>query len=461
LGTFAHQPKPFASRDDIISGELNSLYFGPTVRYYSNGFETPLATNDRDWKTVQDSSDIAAWSKYIDFYDSGRLDFRSGLFDDDSRWFVDWDQTNAYGWAAKTTYTTARSRLEAVLVVNDDGSKAVHKNDALRDQAWSTQDASYASNGLLDYREVIYDDGSRIVDDLDPLNFTALKARKLIDDTDGSVATSVLRYDDGRVSTIHWGAASQVDGTSASETVNGTADPDLIRSGSGHDSLIGGLGADHMQGAGGNDAYYVDDAGDTVVEAVGSGVDAVNASVSYALPDHVENLYLLPGAFRGAGNAGNNYIAGHNGANRLDGLGGNDTLLGRAGNDTLVGGDGRDQLEGGAGVDTLFGNGGSDTFLWRDITHTGPTSSSADLVMDFSFQAGDRLHLALMDAVSGGSDQAFSFIGTAAFTSAGQIRYLQTSSETRLLLNTDSDSRAEGIIRIDGLAIPDTAWFIM
>ena len=144
-----------------------------------------------------------------------------------------------------------------------------------------------------------------------------------------------------------------------------------------------------MTGGGGDDTYYVDHAGDTVIELADGGTDHVYATVSYQLPDHVEFLTLLgSGAFSATGNALNNTLIGNGGANTIDGAAGNDTIRGGegadairggdgndslfgedgndvihggAGNDTLNGGAGTDQLFGGAGNDGLFGGGGNDS----------------------------------------------------------------------------------------------------
>ena len=48
--------------------------------------------------------------------------------------------------------------------------------------------------------------------------------------------------------------------------------------------LDGGTGADGMLGGAGNDAYFVDNAGDAVIENVGEGSDTVYATVHFRLP---------------------------------------------------------------------------------------------------------------------------------------------------------------------------------
>ena len=71
----------------------------------------------------------------------------------------------------------------------------------------------------------------------------------------------------------------------------------------GNNLLDGGAGADAMIGGAGNDTYFVDNAGDVVIENAGQGNDAVFASVNYALTANVETLVLQGGAdLQGFGN---------------------------------------------------------------------------------------------------------------------------------------------------------------
>ncbi|OZA23872.1 MAG: hypothetical protein B7X93_11800, partial [Hydrogenophilales bacterium 17-61-9] len=108
-------------------------------------------------------------------------------------------------------------------------------------------------------------------------------------------------------------------------------------------NLDGGAGADILEGGLGNDAYYVDNSGDLVIERFNEGNDTVYASISYALSGHVENLTLTGSdAIDGYGNDLNNYLVGNDAANLLAGGAGNDVLTGGLGADTLAGGRGDD-----------------------------------------------------------------------------------------------------------------------
>lgn len=196
--------------------------------------------------------------------------------------------------------------------------------------------------------------------------------------------------------------ANTVDGTTANDTLmglggddtlNGDAGNDLLTGDAGNDVLNGGAGSDTLDGgpgddtmAGGADAdlYYVDSAGDTVIEdASGASGDRVISAITYTLGDHVENLSLQGDTFSvtdvkdidGTGNASNNTLAGNFGANRIAGLGGNDTIVAQAGDDTLDGGDGDDSLTGGTGDDVLIGGDGT------DIVRIGVASTGATVAL--------------------------------------------------------------------------------
>jgi len=95
--------------------------------------------------------------------------------------------------------------------------------------------------------------------------------------------------------------------------------------------------SDTVTGTSADDSYIVDHGGDRIVESENGGVDSVTSSVSYHLPDYVENL-TLTGMFalQGFGNTVDNVITGNEFDNLLNGYGGYDTLIGGAGDDWYV-----------------------------------------------------------------------------------------------------------------------------
>lgn len=110
--------------------------------------------------------------------------------------------------------------------------------------------------------------------------------------------------------------------------------------------LNGAAGADTLAGGLGDDGYTVDNVGDVVTELPNEGLDRVNSSVSYVLPDNVENLTLTGNAaINATGNGLNNSITGNAAANVIDGGAGHDVLNGGNGDNTLTGGSGVDYFQ--------------------------------------------------------------------------------------------------------------------
>ena len=146
-------------------------------------------------------------------------------------------------------------------------------------------------------------------------------------------------------------------GGDGNDTLMGGAGSDTLEGHDGGDRLDGGTGADELIGGNGNDTYRVDQAGDRILETAEGGIDTLEASLSYTLPDHVENLTLTGTAQEGIGNALHNIILGNTilgnrHSNPLKGMDGDDRLRGFGGHDWLDGGRGSDTLEGGRGNDT-------------------------------------------------------------------------------------------------------------
>ena len=163
--------------------------------------------------------------------------------------------------------------------------------------------------------------------------------------------------------------ADVMDGRAGHDRMFGGAGNDTMTGGAGNDLLDGGTGADTMTGGDGDDTYYVDDAGDRIVEYANGtrgGYDKVFAAVDYTLTANVEDLTLIGNARSGTGTEQDNVLTANDLGNTLRGLGGHDTLLGGRGDDLLDGGTGNDKLYGGAGNDTLLGGDGTDLLQGGD-----------------------------------------------------------------------------------------------
>ncbi|MDZ4328792.1 MAG: cadherin-like domain-containing protein, partial [Pseudomonas sp.] len=186
-------------------------------------------------------------------------------------------------------------------------------------------------------------------------------------------------------------------------------------------------GTDQLVGGAGNDSYFVDDAGDVVVENVAEGTDTVKANVSHTLSANVENLTLAgTAAISGTGNALNNTLIGNDAANVLDGGAGADILSGGKGNDTYS-----------------FGRGyGADTVQENDATQ-----GNTDVLQFLNDIRADQLWLSQM-----GNDLEVGIIGTSDKVTvqnwySGSQNHVEQikNSDGKVLLDTQVDNLVQAM----------------
>lgn len=136
--------------------------------------------------------------------------------------------------------------------------------------------------------------------------------------------------------------ANTIVGDYGNNVLRGFGGNDSLQGHSGDDTLIGDEGQDTMAGGIGDDIYFVDAAGDSVIEYSGEGQDRVATSVSYALAAGAEIEVLETTSLSGTstinltGSSSANTIVGNNGANWIDGKLGADLLVGAGGADVFA-----------------------------------------------------------------------------------------------------------------------------
>lgn len=273
------------------------------------------------------------------------------------------------------------------------------------------------------------------------------------DTLNGDDGEDQLFGDDGN-DTINGGNHGDLlDGGDNDDILNGDAGNDELRGGSGNDTLDGGSGADILIGGDGNDVYILG-AEATGVDSVwdSSGIDTITSTITRKLVDFsgIENLTLLgTSGVSGTGDSADNVITGNSGSNTLNGGLGNDTLIGNGGNDVMIGGDGDDILAGGVGRDTLTGGLGNDAYDFNDVLDFGNTTTTRDILTEFSKVAGNQdlidLHDVDADSVTEGN-QDFIFIATkgAAFNGVhGALIWSQVdaagTADDRTIIRADLD----------------------
>ncbi|MFE0757365.1 calcium-binding protein [Inquilinus sp. NPDC058860] len=147
------------------------------------------------------------------------------------------------------------------------------------------------------------------------------------------------------------------------------------------------------------------------------------------------------------GSSGHDIFVGTDEGNLLQGWAGDDLLSGRGGTDRLEGGLGDDVLVGGRGADGLESNEGADIIRIDRLVESLP--GQEDTILDFTFR--DTIDLSRIDAdLTTAGNQAFAFIGTAAFSgTAGELRWAFGNGYGRLVsADADGDGAADFAFRI-------------
>lgn len=265
-------------------------------------------------------------------------------------------------------------------------------------------------------------------------------------------------------------AASHYFGTSSGEMLVGWSTGVSFHGEAGNDTLVGGAGNDtfYYAAGDGNDVIYAKGGTDTLaftgsisqsdlriyrdfttndlnIDVISTGAHIVIRYHFVASSEELESITFTSGGSMNlaAINAAALNIYGDSASNLMYGLDAqNDILHGYADNDSLYGRTGNDELIGGTGVDGLFGGGGADTFVF-DATNESLTTNP-DVIGDFSHAEGDTIQLS--------SIGSFSFLGTSAFTGAGnEIRYGSDGSGNTLVhVDTNGDSVDDMVIKLIG-----------
>lgn len=262
---------------------------------------------------------------------------------------------------------------------------------------------------------------------------------------DGGADEDILIGEDGDDHLEGEEGDDQIHGGEGTDTIDGGDGADVVYGGNGGDTVSGGNDDDILKGEAGNDALEGDGGKDKLYG--GDGDDELKGGNGDDFLDGGNGIDRLDGG------AGNDTLSGDAGVDRLYGKDGNDKLIGGDGDDTLYGGDGNDFLYADAGADNLYGGTGKDTFVFTSLDSSTLIATGRDDIYEFSQQEGDTLNLAALDANSNTSgSQAFTFVGTQNFSGkAGELRFVNTSSETYVYGDIDGDGLADFSFHIDGV----------
>lgn len=249
--------------------------------------------------------------------------------------------------------------------------------------------------------------------------------------------------------TVNGADETVLTGTSGNDVLTGGAGAEALFGLGGRDSLSGGAGNDSLNGGAGADSLYGGDGDDVIVfdavdrvQAGGAGLDTL--SVGRAITVNLAGLDQISGD-SGLASGFEHVDATHATASV--------SLTGSAGANILAGGSAGDRLTGGLGADVLIGNGGADRFVYRSLAET-----LGDEIAEFA-HGQDRIDLSAIDAITGGTNNSFAFIGGAGFARAGQLRYDAASGQ--VLADVNGDRVADLVIDIGAGLILTSGDFVL
>ncbi|GBD50631.1 calcium-binding protein [Methylopila sp. Yamaguchi] len=183
-----------------------------------------------------------------------------------------------------------------------------------------------------------------------------------------------------------------------------------------------------MVGGDGDDSYYVNDAGDVVVELADEGTDTVYATIDYALSANIEKVVVR-------GSAGLD-VAGNDSDNVMTGGVGADTLSGGAGADRINGGGGADVLFGGGDNDVLTGGAGADIFVFTDV------DQGRDTITDFQIGV-DKIGIDRADFDLTSFDAGLFESNAGGLATDAGTRFVYSETTGRLFFDADGSGRAD------------------
>jgi Ca2+-binding RTX toxin-like protein len=269
----------------------------------------------------------------------------------------------------------------------------------------------------------------------------------------------VVPFPDGN-DTLTGGAGNDsLYGGDGNDSLTGGTGNDSLYGGNGNDILNGNTGIDRTFGGNGNDRIIDDDAVNFDIHDGGAGIDTIDyspvtfgaglvtinlaTSLTSVTSGNTETILNFENV---EGSQGSETIIGSAASNLLDGNSGNDTINGASGNDTLIGGLGTDRMTDGLG---------NDIYRYFSVTESNPGVGIRDILTDFT-QVSDDIDLSPIDSnLSIAGNQAFDFIGMAAFNGGGngQVRYFQAGGNTIIQVDRQGDGNiiAEMEIQLTGL----------
>jgi Ca2+-binding RTX toxin-like protein len=352
------------SNENIVNGEINSLYFNKEAEYIENGKRQDLES--KLIVKINEDKGNKAWDTIQSNYSKGKLHYKRITYDNLTHEFYYYDPLNNHPYSL-IKVTTGVGNYIRKIDTHYDGGQLVIKYFTLSDPSSSNYSISYFNTSKLRYQSKNISDNQ--LSELNVYDFNNMYSWKqlTVSFADANNIVASVTQDSGLSNNLIF---TEEYIYSTESILRGTASSDLFVGDLGNDIFVGGGGGDILIGGKGNDTYIISSSTDVIIESFNEGYDKVNSYISISLPENIEYGSLLGNSSEINGNLLNNYLAGNSFDNILRGNSGNDVIRGLGGNDVIYGGKGND---------ILYGGTGSDKFIFD----TQVLSANADVIKDF------------------------------------------------------------------------------
>ncbi len=354
----------YAQNENIVNGEINSLYFNKEAEYIENGKQQNI--DSKLIVKINEDRGTKAWDTIQSNYSKGKLHYKRITYDNSTHEFYYYDPLNKHPYSLMKVTTGVGNYIRKIDTHYDDGQLEI-KYFTLSDPSSSNYSVSYFNASKLRYQSKNISNNQ--ISELNVYDFNNKYSWKQL------TVKLIGTYDILVSITQDSGLSNYINFTEefiySSATISrGPSSPDLFIGDSGNDIFVSNGGGDLLIGGKGNDTYIIFSSSDVIIEGFNEGYDKVRSYVNLTLPENVEYGSLVGNATFLNGNSLDNYLAGNYLDNILKGNNGNDIIRGFSGNDLIYGGKGNDILYGGPGADHF-------------IFDTPLSSTNTDIIKDF------------------------------------------------------------------------------
>ena len=269
-----------------------------------------------------------------------------------------------------------------------------------------------------------------------------------------------------------------IEGSDFADQLTGDTDANTIHGRDGDDVITGFGGADSLFGEDGNDQFLIVGGPIELIIDGGRDIDTVlagrtNAIINYNALTNIEAIDADGFANVRIFGTGTVDLSGFTLTDiaAIQSFGGDDVVTGTSGSDVILSGGGKDQVNGGLGDDTLFGGDktdvltggdGADSFALASAGESIASIRKADTVTDFDAAEGDTLDFSAIDAIAGGGDDVFTWVGFNALTGVeGQVGYYVKGGAVFVGGDIDGDASYDFLVKLDGVTSIDAASVIL